>query len=511
MNVEKRIRFLDHHEAQLLVNAIPDLRHKVLILIMLDAGLRVSETVSLQFGNFDFKQKVLNVKSLKKRKTSNDFANRQIPLSQRLYLSLAEYTKEFKKLDALTYLFPSPDKNRNHISRFAVFKYLKRLSISKVNIENLHPHALRHTFATSLICTGSNLPEVADLLGHQNLNTSRIYAHIPKEQLQKSVSRAAHRNGDRRSILHKWFSFMFAKQPPIVYIPNQSALPVVGRNNDLNNVTELLNKNANVILLGKYGVGKRLILDSIKPDRKVLTFDDTSGVKKSLVYMLMYLYQNEKEQVKNLLFGEMELDKVETRLSRQSIAYLCDQIKSCCEPKEYILKIKQFDDVTKASLKLLDQLKDHFVILTAATEISITKAPLFGNFEKIEIKNLPRLQAFELIHKLSASITIQDYEVYRNHIWEQTDGNPRAIIDMIERYKREPFLIAETIRNVTHSGVIREIDCSMAVVLLIAGMAVMRYMTGELDQPALRLIGGAAMILLILTRFAVSKTKQQFI
>jgi len=512
MNAEKELHFLDHNEASLLVNSIPDNRHKALVLLMLDAGLRVSEAISLQFGNFDFNKKVLNVRSLKKRKASKDFANRQIPLSQRLFLCLADYAKEFQSVDSVTYLFPSPDSKRKHINRQAVFNYLKRLSFKRVNIQNLHPHALRHTFATSLVATGAEMTEIADMLGHQNLNTSRIYTHIPKEKLLKSITRAANRNGDRSSFFLKIFSFLFAKQPPSIYIPSQSATPIIGRNSELSNVSQLLSKDVNVILFGKYGTGKRLMLDSIKTDKKIITLDDTSGIKKSLIYMLMYLYQNDKDKVAALLFGDFEPDKVETKLSRQSIGYLCDCIKSIVEPKEYVLKIRQFDDVTKQSLKVIDQLKDTFVILTCATEISITKAPFFGNFEKIEIKNLNRLQTFELVHKLSASVSVgQHYEMYRDHIWGQTDGNPRAIIDMVERYKREPFLVTETIRNITHSGVIRELDCSFALVMLNATLAVMRYMTGELDNPALPLIGGAAMITLILTRAFVSRTKRTVI
>ena len=508
MNPEKDIHFLDANEASLLVSSIQNNKHKVLILLMLDAGLRVSEAISLQFGNFDFKKQVLNVRSLKKRKASKDFANRQIPLSQRLFHSLAEYSKEFSTLDSLTYLFPSPDINRKHLSRDAVLKYLKRLSFKKVNIQNLHPHALRHTCATSMLRTGSDLPEIADILGHQNINTTRLYTHISKERLQKSITRAANSNGDRNSFLFKIFGFLFVKRPPTIHIPNQSRALIVGRTPELTNISELLTKDVNVILFGKYGTGKRLMLDSIKTDKKIITLDDTSGIKKSLIYILLYLYKNDKEQVAKLFFGNFELDKIEMKLSRQSIGYLCDCIKKVVEPKEYVLKIRQFDDVTKQSLKVIDQLKDHFVILTCATEISITKAPFFGNFEKVEIKNLNRLQSFELIHKLSADITIENYEVYRNHIWEQTDGNPRAIIDMIERYKREPLLLTENIRSVTHSGAIREIDCSIALVLLIASLAVMRYMTGELDNPGLRLIGGAAMIMLIMTRAFVSRTKR---
>ena len=510
---ESKLHFLNHNEAALLVNSIQDWKHKCLILLMLDAGLRVSEAISLKFGNFDFKERMLNVKSLKKRKAAKDFSNRQIPLSQRLFSALVEYSKEFKTFDTDTYLFPTTDKkcDRLHVSRQSVNNYLKRLSYKKCNIHDLHPHALRHTFATSLVASGTEINEVADLLGHQSCDTSRIYTHIPKEQLKKSIDRAAQRMGEKSSFFMKIFGFMFAKQPPSIYIPNQSRAPIVARSNELQTVSEHLEKGTNVILFGKYGTGKRLILDSVTSTKKILTFDDTAGIKTSLVYMLIYLYQNEKEQVYKLLFPNFELDKMETRLSRQSVGFLCDAIKQVTEPKEYILKIKQFDDVTKQTLKVIDLLKDHFIILTSATEISITKAHFFGNFEKIEVKNLNRLQCFELIHKLSYNIKVDNYEVYRDHIWNQTDGNPRAITDMVERYRNEPFLITETIRKITHSGAIRELDFSYVVVILIASMAVMRYMTSELDNPALRTIGGFAMILLIISRSFVSRSKRRVI
>ena len=84
--MDKELHFLNHNEASLLVDNIHDLKHKCLILIMLDAGLRVSEAISLKFGNFDFKKQLLNVQSLKKINKSKDFQTRQIPISQRLFL-----------------------------------------------------------------------------------------------------------------------------------------------------------------------------------------------------------------------------------------------------------------------------------------------------------------------------------------------------------------------------------------------------------------------------------------
>jgi len=508
MKEERHIHFLDREEVKLLLNSITDLKHKCIVLIMLDAGLRVSEAISLRFGNFEFQQKIIKVKSLKKRK-GKDFGNRIIPISPRLFSCLVEYSKLFDTPDNLTYLFPSPLYPNHHITRNAVWVYLKRLNIKSLNIQELHPHTLRHSFATGLVATGADLHKIADLLGHQNIDTSRIYTHIPQEQLAKSIYAASTRNGYSRSFFN-FFNF-FQKPAPAIYVPNQTHQILVGRAAELQTISTHLAKGTNVILFGAYGTGKRLILESVLTDKKILTFDDMASVKKSLIYLLLYLYKNEKLQIATLMFKEFDPAKVETHLSRQSIGYLCGEIKKLVEPKEYILKIKQFDDITKSSMKVIDQLKETFVILTCATEISITKAAFFGNFEKIELKNLNRLHTFEMIHKSSAGMEIEDYEVYKNHIWLQSDGNPRVIRDMVERYRAEPRLANETVRSVTHSGALKEWDCTYFLVLIIASLAIMRYMTTELDNPALRTIGGMAMILLLLTRSFAAKTKRSFI
>jgi hypothetical protein len=473
---------------------------------MLDAGLRVSEAVSMKFANIDFKKKTLSVTSLKQRTTG---CNRVIPLSQRLFFCLAEYAKEFPSLNMDTFLFPNLRHPEHHISRDAVYKYLHRLSIKKLNIPNLHPHALRHSFATSLLATGSNLHEIADLLGHRNLDTTRIYTHIPQDRLRKSIRSAASRNGDRFRLL----DFLKAKRPPVIYIPNnQSTNIIVGRNKEFSDISEHVTKGTNVILLGPTGVGKRTILDALNFDgKKILTLDDTASIKNSLIYLLLYLYDGDKSKIAELTFKEFDKDKIETRLSRQSVAYLCDTIKDLVQPKEYVLKIRQFDNITPQSMKVIERLKDTFVIVTSSTEIPINKASFLWNFEKIEVRNLNRQQSFELIHKLSYDLTINDYEIFRNHILQQTDGNPRAITEMVERYRREPILIPSTIRSITHMGALREFDCSYILILLIASLAIFRYMTSEFNNPGLRVIGGMAMILLLLSRTLVARSKRKTI
>lgn len=499
--LERDIHFLSVAETTMLISSITDVKHKSIILLMLDAGLRVSECITLRFNNFDFKNKLLSVISLKKRNKITQI--RQVPISKRLFLTLAEYIKTLKNINPSTYIFPSPNDPEKHLTRDAVNKYLKRLS-NKININNLHPHTLRHSFATNLICNDIPLHEVADLLGHEKLDTTRIYTHIPSERLRHSMQRASEKN----NVLVRLFHKLINHQEPVIYIPNDSAKYIVGRAALLQQITTHIQKGTNICLLGPIGVGKRTILDALATDKKILTFDDTAGIKKSLIYMLLYLYKNDKQAVAQIMFEDFDVNKIETQLSRQSTAYLCREIKKLVAKKEYILKIKTIDTITPSAIKVFEELKDTFTIITAATKVPLDKSHFLWNFEKIEVQNLERKYTFELIHKLSYDLQITEYELYRNHILEQTDGNPRAITEMIERYRREPVLISETIRAVTHRGPIREIDFSFIVILFIASLAIFRYMTAELDNPGLRAVGGAAMILLLFSRTYFNRTKR---
>ena len=179
------IDYLDKHKSDKLITKCSNLKHKTIMLLMLDCGLRVSEAISLRFLNFDFKTKTVKVKSLKKR---GDEVWRQIPISDRLYACLAEFISKYHKdITPDVFLFEG-NKGGEHITRKAVNNFMSKFKAKEPGYDNLHPHALRHTFATHQVCNGTPLHDVKYLLGHVRFDTTTIYTHTPLELLRKRVN-----------------------------------------------------------------------------------------------------------------------------------------------------------------------------------------------------------------------------------------------------------------------------------------------------------------------------------
>jgi hypothetical protein len=185
------------------------------------------------------------------------------------------------------------------------------------------------------------------------------------------------------------------------------------------------------------------------------------------------------------------------------------------KPKEYTIIFDDLTNITRAQVSYLEKLKNHFHILAAARQVKVEHSSFITNFEKLEIKPLTRPETLELIAKVSLPYLsrIEDYEGFKNHIWDQTGGNPLFTLEMLERYEKEAFISTEQTREIRHSAAQKELDMMLPFVIGLSALMILRYAGGELgdDSGAYRLIGGVFLVFALFARNIYKMVRRKFI
>lgn len=147
-------------------------------------GLRVSELVSLPKSAAHTREMFIVVRGKGGRE-------RLAPLTGRAKAALSNYrellTATAPGLASGPYLFPA-DSNSGHLTRQAFARDLKALAgAANLSAAQVHPHALRHAFASHLLQNGADLRVVQELLGHADISTTQIYTHVLDERMRAMV------------------------------------------------------------------------------------------------------------------------------------------------------------------------------------------------------------------------------------------------------------------------------------------------------------------------------------
>ena len=168
-------RFLTLEEFKAMVEAAENPRDSMLLKCLFYMGLRNSEAMNLKKDNVDVINKIVKVIQGKGSKDRLIF----IPTDK-----FAEELGGYIRNTATSTLFPISDRQIRNIVK-------KHARISGIRApEEVHPHTLRHSYATHLVNMGVGIDVVQDMLGHERLETTRIYTHMGKEQKRKLVEQA---------------------------------------------------------------------------------------------------------------------------------------------------------------------------------------------------------------------------------------------------------------------------------------------------------------------------------
>jgi integrase/recombinase XerD len=148
-------------------------KHRLLLMLVYSSGLRVSEVVALKKEHIDLSRKVILIRLGKGRK------DRSTLLSEKAANYIVEYYKYF---NIEKWVFPGQPSS-NHLSiRSAqnIFdKAVRRAAIPK----EISIHSLRHTFATHLLESGTDIRYIQSLLGHSSLRTTELYTHVARRNV----------------------------------------------------------------------------------------------------------------------------------------------------------------------------------------------------------------------------------------------------------------------------------------------------------------------------------------
>lgn len=162
------------------------IRNYAMALLMLDAGLRVGEVVSLTQQDLTYPTPPIQSLTLQSHQTKNK-KERTIPLSTRVQLALEEMDKKWwwptgRLLHYYAFFQTDPTKP---ITTRQVERIIRAASLKCIG-RPVHPHVLRHTFASRLMRKVS-IRIVQELLGHKRLSSTQIYTHPSQDDLKKAI------------------------------------------------------------------------------------------------------------------------------------------------------------------------------------------------------------------------------------------------------------------------------------------------------------------------------------
>ena len=159
---------LSRDEVRLLFSVVRNIKHKAMFMVAYDAGLRLSEIRNLRLENIDSARMVIRVQQGKGKK------DRYARLSPDLLQLLRDYWREFRP-DGL--LFPGACKHRPY-DLATPGHILKKICLKAGITKRVTMHTLRHSFATHLLESGTDLRLIQQMLGHSNIQTTCLYTHV---------------------------------------------------------------------------------------------------------------------------------------------------------------------------------------------------------------------------------------------------------------------------------------------------------------------------------------------
>lgn len=160
------------------------LRDRAIVELLYNTGLRLAEVSSLKRGDIDFGSGEIKV-------LGKGNKERIVPLGENAGKILTGYLDS--RSSEGDFIFSN--KYGEKLGRRGIARVVKKYGAKVIEEKKFSPHALRHSFATHLLDEGANLLAVKEMLGHEKLSTTQIYAHVSLDRVKKVYQKAHPRSG----------------------------------------------------------------------------------------------------------------------------------------------------------------------------------------------------------------------------------------------------------------------------------------------------------------------------
>jgi integrase/recombinase XerD len=174
---------LSQEEVTRLIDAAQPPLHRTLLMTLYATGLRRAELAHLKASDVDSERMVIHVQGGKGRK------DRDVLLSPKLLDELKRHSQRLR-LKSSVWLFPSRHVHTSDrpITSKAIYHACKQAARRAALSKKVHPHTLRHCFATHLLEAGTDLRTIQKLLGHSSLEETAKYLHLSRRHMDATAS-----------------------------------------------------------------------------------------------------------------------------------------------------------------------------------------------------------------------------------------------------------------------------------------------------------------------------------
>lgn len=169
---------LNAYEVLRIIEAIDNLKHRAIIMLIYSAGLRLCEAANLKIQDIDSRRKLIHIRAAKGKK------DRYTLLSNETLEILRQYVRQYKPQE---WLFQG-QKEDNHLTTRTIQKVFESAAFKAGIRKKVSVHTLRHSFAMHLLENGTDLRYIQELLGHKNSATTEIYTHVSERDFGKIQS-----------------------------------------------------------------------------------------------------------------------------------------------------------------------------------------------------------------------------------------------------------------------------------------------------------------------------------